>query len=151
MILNKLFLGLFAIGMSFHSDSIFYRSEALHSVALRPVEGTYWIRDDEDQRVEILRMEDQQGVTYWHRRIKTEVCQTGECKLVDVGLYWDCTGDFFALDVYGEHLTKTDHSTFSDDDYEHLISILSNDWSILREYDFADLTVESNNKEDTVK
>ena len=136
-----------AIGMSFHSDSIFYRSEALRKIALNHTAGEYWIRDDQGQRVEIIRMEDGQGVSYWHRRIKTEVCQTGECKLIDVGLYWDCTGDFFGLDVYGEHLTKTDHSIFSEDDYEFLISILSNDWSILREYEFSDLTVEGKNQD----
>src|SRR5690606_23300390 len=40
-------------------------------------------------------------------------------------------------------LTKTDHSLFLEEDYDKLVSILSNDWSSLREYEFADLVDES--------
>ncbi|HEU5146601.1 MAG TPA: hypothetical protein VFT90_07805 [Chryseosolibacter sp.] len=140
--MDKLFLGLVAIGMLIHSDSVFFRSDALSDLSLQRVEGDYSILDDSGNAIRIIAMEDKDGVIFWYRRIKTEVCQTGECKLVDVGLFWDCTGDFYGLEVYGEHLTKTDHSIFSAEDYQLLISILSNDWSILREYDMDDLTVE---------
>lgn len=142
MIFSKLFLGL-AIGMIFHSDSIFFRSDGLDGVKLHAYNDAFSIRDDAGVKVKITALEDQQQVIYWHRRVKTEVCQTGECKLVDVGLYWDCTGDFFGIEVYGEHLTKTDHSIFLPHDYDQLMSILFNDWSILREYGFSDLTSES--------
>lgn len=142
MILNQ-FFNLFVATFLFSSaDSIAYRSLALQQTDLMRVPGTHAILDDTGQGIEILRMKDNQGLLYWFRRIKTPVCLTGECKLVDVGLYWDCTGDFFGIDVYGEHLTKTDHSTFSDADYEKLLNILNNDWSILREYNFEELTGE---------
>ncbi|MEQ9290161.1 MAG: hypothetical protein RIG77_24735 [Cyclobacteriaceae bacterium] len=71
--------------------------------------------------------------------MQTPVCLTGECKLVDVGIYWDCTGDFFGIEIYGEHLTKTDHSVFTSEDYKRLVQILKNDWSLLREYELDGL------------
>lgn len=144
MISDSFVLGLCAIGMFIHSDSVFFRSDSLLKVNLRAAGGHYFILDDSGHQVDVTALEDSKGVAYWHRRIKTEVCQTGECKLVDIGLYWDCTGDFFGLEVFGEHLTKTDHSIFLSEDYDRLISILSNDWSILREYDFSDLTMSVN-------
>ena len=143
MILS-LFLNLLSgICLVIPADSIAFRSQALHDADLLSAPGEHSILDDDGQRIEIKAMTDKQGILYWFRRIRTPVCLTGECKLVDVGLYWDCTGDFFGLDVYGEHLTKTDHSVFSDADYQKLLDILSNDWSILREYDFEELTGES--------
>lgn len=122
---------------------VFYSSPALHDLQLTVRDGRFTMLDDNGARVNVTRMTDQQGLLYWYRRIKTPVCLTGECKLVDVGLYWDCTGDFFGIDVYGEHLTKTDHSIFSAADYQKLVDILSNDWSLLREYDFTELTSEA--------
>src|SRR5690606_38143693 len=76
---------------------------------------------------------------YWHRKLETEVCLTGECKVVNVGIYWYGTGEFMGLEVYGEQLTKTDHSVFSREDYDQLIAILQDDWSALREYKFEEL------------
>lgn len=121
-------------------DRIFYRSPGLQELYLNPVAGQFHMPDDADEKVQISAMTDSDGVLYWYRRINTPVCQTGECKLIDVGLFWDCTGDFLGLEVYGEHLTKTDHSNFSEADYARLMEILVNDWSILREYDFGELT-----------
>lgn len=147
MILNLFANILAAVFLITPNDSIFYRSPALQEVNLTPVPGQFSILNDNGEQIDITAMSDEQGVLYWYRRIKTPVCLTGECMLVDVGLYWDCTGDFFGLDVYGEHLTKTDHSIFSDADYQNLLDILSNDWSILREYDFTELTNENTETE----
>ncbi|HYH57362.1 MAG TPA: hypothetical protein VD772_12160, partial [Anseongella sp.] len=101
------------------------------------------ILDDAGEPVKINAVRDEAGVLYWHRRILTGVCLTGECKMVDVGLYWYCTGDFMGLEVYREPLTKTDHSVFSAADYEKLLSVLGDDWSILREYELSDLVEEN--------
>jgi hypothetical protein len=122
------------------TDPVFFRSNALQNLTLIPLPGEYFIRDDESEQVPVIALKDTQGILYWYRRVDTEVCLTGECKRVDVGLYWYCTGDFLGLEVYREHLTKTDHSNFTPEDYDKLISILSNDWSSLREYTLADLT-----------
>src|SRR5690606_40150830 len=100
-----------------------------------PQGGQFIILDDSGEPIEVEAMKDEKGVLYWYRRIFTPVCLTGECMMVDVGIYWYCTGEFFGLEVYGEHLTKTDHSIFSDEDYGKLMDVLANDWSSLREYE----------------
>lgn len=122
-----------------YADNIYYQSDLLKNLDLEPIPEEYSIRDDYHEMAEIQGLKDQNGLLYWYRRIKTPVCLTGECKLIDIGIYWDCTGSFLGLEIYGEHLTKTDHSDFSPQDYDRLMSILQNDWSILREYELADL------------
>src|SRR5690606_6967588 len=86
------------------TDKIFYRSPELYEVRLSPLSGQFSMKGDQGERVELKAMVDDRGALYWHRRVRTPVCLTEECKLVDVGLYWDLTGDFFGIDVYGEHL-----------------------------------------------
>lgn len=120
-------------------DTIHFQSDRLQGLRLNPAPGEYRMQDDQNEWVSISAMQDRQGIVYWYRRIKTPVCLTGECLLVDVGIYWYCTGDFLGLEVYGHPLTKTDHSVFSGGDYDKLISVLDNDWSSLREYDFEEL------------
>ncbi|WP_234733953.1 FMN-binding protein [Tellurirhabdus bombi] len=140
MALHSLLLKVGLCGMLFmHTDPVFYQSDALKGLMLKPLTGDYFIQDDTNERVPVTALVDANGILYWQRKIKTPVCLTGECKLVDVGIYWHCSGDFLGVEVYGEHLTKTDHSVFSAADYEKLTTILSNDWSSLREYEFSDL------------
>ena len=127
----------------FQSSEAYYTSSKLKSVELISVEGAaYSIIDDDDAVVSIEEKQDQNGIIYWYRRLETPVCLTGTCKLIDVGIFWDFKGDFFGLEVYGEDLTKTDHSVFKEEDYNKLISILNDDWSMLREYEFSDLLSE---------
>lgn len=123
-------------------EEVFFKSSSLQKIQLTPVDAGFSILDDTGEPVEITAMKDKEGILYWHRRLITPVCLTGECLMVDVGIYWYCTGEFLGLEVYREHLTKTDHSIFSDEDYDRLIHILSNDWSSLREYEFTDLVDE---------
>ncbi|GAB2796509.1 hypothetical protein GCM10027275_47310 [Rhabdobacter roseus] len=137
----RLLIGLVST-LLLRTDPVFFRSNALQNLSLTPLPGEYFIRDDENEQVPVVALKDAQGILYWYRRVDTEVCLTGECKRVDVGLYWYCTGDFLGLEVYREHLTKTDHSNFGPQDYDKLIAVLSNDWSSLREYALADLTDE---------
>ena len=120
----------------------FFQSDGIKELKLASIEGEYNMLDDVGEHVEIKALEDGEGVLYWYRRVITPVCLTGECKMVDVGIYWYCTGEFLGLEVYGEHLTKTDHSIFFETDYHKLIKVLSNDWSSLREYEFSDLVDE---------
>ncbi|MPR35953.1 hypothetical protein [Salmonirosea aquatica] len=125
------------------NDPVFFRSAALQYLTLTPLPDEHFIQNDENELVPVVAMKDARGILYWYRRVDTEVCLTGECKRVDVGLYWYCTGDFLGLEVYREHLTKTDHSNFFPADYDKLITVLSNDWSSLREYALADLTTDT--------
>lgn len=121
---------------------VVFQSEALARLSFLPETVRDSIRDDTGEWVEVERLQNEDGLIYWRRQLYTPVCLTGECKAIDVGIYWDCTGRFAGLEVYDIHLTRTDHSVFSEQDYATLISVLQDDWSILREYDYADLVNE---------
>lgn len=133
-ILVSLWLSIFA-----DPDQMFYQNEELTELELSVTAIEKTIRGDKGEEVDIIAMKDEEGLLYWYRRLRTPVCLTGECKLIDIGIYWYCTGEFLGLEVYGEDLTKTDHSEFSEADYERLMEILKNDWSKLREYELSDL------------
>jgi hypothetical protein len=117
-----------------------YRSNGLVGLMLKTEPGVYHILDDHQDSVEVNALTDQFGRRYWYRYVDTEVCLTGECNRIEVGLFWDLAGDFKGIEIYKEPLTKTDHSIFKPADYNKLISVLSNDWSVLREYSMEDLT-----------
>jgi len=116
-----------------------FRSEGLEELKLEEVGGEFYFVDDFGGEARIEALVDRNGILYWHRKIKTPVCQTGECKSIYVGLYWYPSGAFLGLDVYEEPLTKTDHSIFREEDYLRLVSVLSSDRSILGEYEYDDL------------
>jgi hypothetical protein len=118
---------------------VVFRSAGLEKLTLKLEASRDSILDDEGERVGVDLMQDANGMIYWRRQLYTPVCLTGECKAIDVGIYWDCTGNFAGLEVYQMHLTRTDHSVFSEEDYAKLIAVLQDDWSILREYDYEDL------------
>ncbi len=123
-------------------DKVFFRSEKLQGFAFTELEDEFFILDDKGEEIQIVALIDERGMLYWHRRLLTPVCLTGECNLIDIGIFWKCTGEFLGLEIYGEHLTKTDHSEFSEKDYKRLTEILENDWSKLREYEISDLVDE---------
>jgi hypothetical protein len=132
------------------SSKIVFRSEAVHALSLTNTGDTEWILDDNGNEVKIELLEDEDGLIYWYRRLETPVCLTGECKQIDIGIYWKFDGTFLGLEVFGEHLTKSDHSIFTRLDYEKLIQVLLDDWSILREYDYSDLIIDQINDIDGV-
>lgn len=108
------------------------------------------LQDDQGNPVTVFSLTGKDGMQYWYRRVFTEVCLTGECRPVDVGLYWKFTGKYLGIEVYREPLTKTDHSDFSALDYAQLESILRNEWSDLREYDAEELIEPSGTAEGPV-
>ncbi len=121
------------------SDEVVFQSQGLKDLNLTLLDEIEYINDDEGEPIEVNILTDKKGLLYWHRKLETPVCLTGECKVVNVGIYWYSTGEFMGLEVYGEQLTKTDHSVFSNEDYDQLITILQNDWSALREFEFEEL------------
>lgn len=123
-------------------DTVYFQSTTIADLELTPLDVTRTILDDQLDSISVEGYIDRNGVLYWHRKLHTPVCQTGECKEIDVGIYWKCSGDFMGLEVYREHLTRTDHSIFSPQDYALLMKTLGNDWSILREYEYDDLLTE---------
>ncbi len=124
-------------------SDIFFQSPTLSSLNLYSLHKNHFIFDDDKNKVIIEEYKDEQGLIYWYRNIQTPVCLTGVCKEINVGIYWRINGAFLGYEVYGEPLTKTDHSVFQISDYLLLDTILSNNWSVLREYDFEELLVDS--------
>jgi hypothetical protein len=124
------------------AERTYYRSPELEQLTLRTEGLLLNINDDHAEPVAVLEYTSPDGIIYWYRRIATEVCLTGDCRPIDVGIYWDYTGDFAGLEVFKEPLTKTDHSDFTTWDYRKLMSILKDDWSPLREYTLSELVDE---------
>ena len=135
-----IFVWLFYFISFYDNGDVFFQSNELSQVKLIDTDIVRTIKSDDGDAIEESGLKDAAGLLYWYRRVETPVCLTGTCKLIDIGVYWTCDGKFFGLEVYGEHLTKTDHSDFKEADYKKLIEILKNDWSILREYELSDLT-----------
>ncbi len=124
-------------------DPVFYRSGSIPRESLQKQAGEFEITDDKGRnvRVDLLLHTDNGGI-YWYRRLFTEVCLTGECRPIDIGIYWTGDGKYLGVEVFAENLTKTDHSDFSDFDYRKLESVLRDEWSPLREFEFDELVDE---------
>lgn len=72
--------------------------------------------------------------------IRTPICETGKCYVVELEMHWDLCGDFLAYDTLaGKALTKLDHKPFAPDDYRELARILGNRASILASYEQEEL------------
>ena len=77
----------------------------------------------------------------YYRKISSGVCIDGECRKLDIVLYWTVTGRYLGFVLpQGEFLSKTDHDPFKEPDYERLVEILANPYSILGEYTNEQLT-----------
>ncbi|PPL02882.1 FMN-binding protein [Parapedobacter indicus] len=135
-ILSAFFLSAFV-----QPPTTYYSSRALRNQALNPATGgkEYTIRDDHGQPMSVASRMGTDGLPYWYYRIFTPVCLTGECRPIDIGIYWHFSGRYLGIEIYREPLTKTDHSEFSPLDYDRLESILQNEWSDLREYTAEEL------------
>src|SRR5690606_37301631 len=117
--------------LAYGAPKAYYASPALKGKGLDPDKGgmEFTLQDDNGQPVPVVALTGRDGMRYWYRRVFTEVCLTGECRPVDVGLYWHFTGKYLGVEAYREPLTKSDHGDFSPLDYAHLESIVRNERS----------------------
>ena len=104
---------------------------------------------------EIIELRDNEGIPVWFSRdIFKNVCLTGECRIVRLRIYWNGVGNYLGFLISPNFpLTKTNHSDFSQEDYQKIDLILSDSLSILRSLKLKDLIVEKgedkfNNKVD---
>ncbi len=73
--------------------------------------------------------------------IEKEVCTDSVCKRVKAWLFWDRVGNYLGLSTpCSQPLTKSDHTTFDQEDYEQLDLILKDTSSVLRRLEYRDLT-----------
>lgn len=79
---------------------------------------------------------------YW-RKITTEVCIDGECRFVQIDLFWNITGRYLGFRLpNGEFLSKTEHDPFNDEEYDRLHNLLSDPNSALANYSLKELVIE---------
>jgi hypothetical protein len=128
----------------------YYQSPGLRELKPVPLPEQHQLRDDQGAVQSVAALADDRGNRYWYRRIFTPVCLTGECRPVDIGIYWTFSGKYLGIAVYREPLTKTDHSVFSPVDYAMLERILQDEWSDLREYTAEELVDSPNPGADTL-
>lgn len=93
----------------------------------------------------IHELRSQDGVTKWYGQdLSTEVCLTGLCNEVHLWLFWDCLGNYLGFQVFeSEPLTKADHETFDESDYQLLHEVLKDENSIFRFVKIDDLVIEN--------
>lgn len=123
-----------------HDHSTVYASDEVKHQSFTIISDSF-THDLPDPYQNLILKSNESGHYIWYLYLHTPVCMTGECKEVDVGLYWHFDGEFMGYEVYQEHLTRTDHSQFSDVDYQRLTQVLSDKSSILGEYAYEDLLI----------
>ncbi len=78
----------------------------------------------------------------YSRKVVTAVCIKGECRLVRIELFWDCTGRYLGFELPpGEFLSKTEHVKFVPSEYDRLHKLLSDPLSALANYALSDLVI----------
>lgn len=81
---------------------------------------------------------------FYYAELVTPVCESGECYLVEVKLFWDLVGTYLGFKLPPDKvLTKIDHKHFEQSDYEKLHRILGNlNWP-LAGYAINELIIDS--------
>ncbi|NQU55239.1 MAG: hypothetical protein HQ522_22195 [Bacteroidetes bacterium] len=76
----------------------------------------------------------------YSRPIITSVCIDGECRLVNIELFWNITGRYLGFELpKGEFLSKTKHAPFNAKEYDRLHNLLGDPLSALANYSMKDL------------
>lgn len=76
----------------------------------------------------------------YYRKINTNVCFDGTCRMLKVQLYWNITGRYLGIELPpGEFLSKTDHEKFNLSEYARMNHLLADSLSPLADFTFEDL------------
>lgn len=68
----------------------------------------------------------------YYRQLIREVCFDGQCRLLNIHLYWNITGRYLGFELpAGEFLSKTEHEPFTTREYRDLNTLLSDSLSPL--------------------
>ncbi|MEM6379550.1 MAG: hypothetical protein AAF705_15195 [Bacteroidota bacterium] len=97
--------------------------------------------NDEDTQIEIKTIHSEEGLLEGYQAyIKTPVCETETCYIVQINFTWDIIGRYQKFDtIRGEGLTKLDHIPFTETDYQKLDQLLKDAKSPLANYKKEDL------------
>jgi hypothetical protein len=123
------------------TDRIIYRHEPVFSAA--KLDTTFEIIDFKDTipNDTLFILKNENGLVHsYFRNVLTGVCIDGECRLLDITLYWAATGRYLGFDIpEGEFLSKTEHVPFKKKDYDHLHLLLADPYSGLANYRIDEL------------
>jgi len=87
----------------------------------------------------------------YSRNIQTGVCIDGECRLLQITLFWNLTGRYLGFELpEGEFLSKKEHDPFINEDYDRLHLILDEENSPLSQYEIYELVPTKNSEVDAV-
>ena len=76
----------------------------------------------------------------YSRKVITGVCIKGECRLVNIELFWNTTGTYLGFELpKSEFLSKTEHVKFKPEEYDRLHELLGDPQSALANYSLNEL------------
>ncbi len=76
----------------------------------------------------------------YSRQLFTSVCIEGDCRLINLELFWNVTGRYLGFKIpVGEFLSKTEHEPFKHEEYDRLHHLLSDQNSTLANYSIEQL------------
>lgn len=85
---------------------------------------------------------------FYSRNVVTSVCFDGECRLLDVIVYWNPTGRYLGFELpEKEYLSKHDHEPFTAEEYIKLHSLLADPFLPLGEYSYNEIVMEGSKEE----
>ncbi|GAA4780139.1 hypothetical protein GCM10023231_03810 [Olivibacter ginsenosidimutans] len=77
----------------------------------------------------------------YYRKILQEACFNGQCRPLNLQLYWNITGRYLGFELpSGEFLSKTEHVPFTANEYHQLHKLLADSLSPLGNFNYLDLT-----------
>ena len=88
---------------------------------------------------------------HYFKKVKGEVCDEKECRLLDIIVYWNITGRYLGFELpKGEFLSKYDHNPFSENEYQQLHTLLADESLPLDKVSFEKLIEQPQNKQEDV-
>lgn len=92
----------------------------------------------QDTLYQVLDLHD--SPIYYYRKVIDNVCFDGDCRLLNINLYWNVTGSYLGIELpQGEFLSKAEHEPFREREYELLGTLLSDSLSPLGDFTYEEL------------
>ncbi len=86
-------------------------------------------------------------IAFYYSDFIVPACNTGECKLINLRMYWDCFGNYFKYEAKKDNpLTKYNHKKFKKREYSKLQKILCDTSLVYKSLNITDLTDEESEK-----
>ncbi len=108
---------------------------------LKEIKTSIYVEVDSLGKQGIIKLVDANNIpVLYFSNIITPVCADGECRLMEIQIYWNLLGEYAGFDrIKKAPLTKYDHDQFKIEDYKKLHLLLMNDNSILKRRKMEDL------------